>query len=113
MIEIKNHIVTSTEGRIIHRLGSEVYFPSGKGSATATDTPESFEEVDAIPSPSPDASAYRAEVERLIAERYTVGQEIQFAREKELAGAAYADYLAYVEQCKVRAKDAMAANANS
>lgn len=89
---------------MIHRLGTEVYFPSGKGSATATDAPEAFEEVDAMPAPAPDESAYRAEVERLIAERYTVGQEIQFAREKEQAGAAYADYLAYVEQCKARAK---------
>lgn len=109
MIEIKNHIVTSSEGRMIHRLGTEVYFPSGKGSATATDAPEAFEEVDAMPAPAPDESAYRAEVERLIAERYTVGQEIQFAREKELAGADYADYLAYVEECKVRAKSAMEA----
>lgn len=46
---------------------------------------------------------YRARTEALIAERYTIGQEIQFAREKDSAEG-YAAYLAYVEECKTRAR---------
>ena len=54
--------------------------------------------------PAQPEGAYRAEAERLIALRYTTGQEIQFAREKE-AVEGYAAYLEYVEECKVRARE--------
>ena len=66
------------------------------------DTADSFEELSADDTPAYTREQYRAEVERLIAERYTTGQEIQFAREKESADG-YTDYLAYIEQCKARA----------
>lgn len=100
MIQIENNQVFSTEGKHIHRPGSDVYFR--RGTVAAGDTPADFEEVDQVPQYT--KAQYNAEVERLIALRYTTGQEIQFAREQQAAGKKYADYLAYVEECKQTAK---------
>lgn len=101
MIEIKKHVVYSTEGLKIRRKNSESFFASGKGTALPSDVPDNFEEVSSDTYIS--LLSYRKEVERLISERYSIGQEIQFAREKETAGDSYAEYLAYVEDCKVKA----------
>lgn len=100
MIKLEKHQVFSTDGKYIHRVGTDTYFK--RGTTIKGDTADNFEEVDAIPAFT--KSEYNAEVERLIAERYTTGQEIQFAREKDAAGQKYAEYLAFVDHCKGQAK---------
>lgn len=101
MIKIENRQVYSTEGKYIRRVGTDSYFK--RSTVLKTDTEADFEEVDELPKYTKEE--YNAEVERLIAERYTTGQEIQFAREQSQAGDKYAEYLAYVELCKVKAKE--------
>ena len=69
-----------------------------------------WEEVDSAPAYT--KADYDREVERLIAERYTTGQEIQFAREKEEAREKFTEYLAYVEACKLRAVENLTGHGN-
>ena len=87
MIQKVNGIWKSSDGKKLRRISTGAI--GTLHGALPGDTAESFEELS-------------AETERLIAERYTTGQEIQFAREKEAADG-YTDYLAYIEQCKARA----------
>ena len=97
-------IASDTQGMLVRRKGDNEQ-PFAKGMMLPSDTADNFEEVDPaeLAKTSYTKAEYRAEVEKLIAERYTTGQEIQFAREKETAEG-YAEYLAYIEQCKARAK---------
>lgn len=90
----------STDNGFIHHVGTDTYFKRGCIRTEDLDLYEWVEEQ-----PKYTKAEYNAEVERLIAERYTTGQEIQFAREKADAGQKYADYLAYVEECKQKAKE--------
>ena len=100
MIQKVNGIWSSSDGKKLRRISTGAV--ETLHSALPCDTAESFEELSADDTPAYTREQYRAETERLIAERYTTGQEIQFAREKESADG-YADYLAYIEQCKARA----------
>lgn len=90
--------IVATKGKFLHRVDTEIYVSR---VAVALDTEQEWEEVDSKPVYTKEE--YDREVERLIALRYTIGQEIQFAREKEIAGEKYAKYLAYVEECKTTA----------
>lgn len=99
MITLTDFFAVSSTGKTVHRKGTDVY--GRRISLVEDDTAESFEEVEAAPTFS--RAEYNARVEALIAERYTTGQEIQFAREREAAGEKYTEYLTYVEECKVRA----------
>lgn len=101
MIRIDKNMVSSDAGKLVHKIGSEAYFRMGV--LLPGESADMFEEVDEEP---PFTTAeYNAEVERLIAQRYTTGQEIQFAREKEEAGDKYRQYLEYVDECKRMAKE--------
>lgn len=44
------------------------------------------------------------ETERLIAERYTIKQELAILRQKETKPEEFAEYNAYAEECKAKAK---------
>lgn len=100
MIQKVNGIWQSSDGKKLRRISTGAV--GTLHGALPVDTPESFEELSADDTPAYTREQYRAETERLIAERYSTGQEIQFSREKESADG-YADYLAYIEQCKARA----------
>jgi hypothetical protein len=65
---------------------------------------DNWAEVDASEKPAYNKAQYDKEVERLIALKYSTGQEIQFAREQDSAGEKYKEYLAYIDECKVTAK---------
>jgi hypothetical protein len=54
--------------------------------------PESFEEL------------YGKEIERRIRKRYTVSQELAILRQKDTKPAEFAEYFAFVEQCKAEVK---------
>ena len=68
--------------------------------------PDEWEEADPADFPALSKAEYDAEVERLIALRYSYGKEIEVNRERDARPERYAAYLAYIEECKVRAKEA-------
>lgn len=116
MIEIKGVEVRSTSGKYVHRLGSEAYFKSG--TVLPHESVDDFEEVDSVPDYS--EAEYEAQVAALVRERYTADAEFALQRKAinlaftpvalsedvaERARDEYAEYNAYVEQCKVRARE--------
>jgi hypothetical protein len=48
--------------------------------------------------------SYSELVEQLIRERYTLGQELATLRQKDTKPEEFAEYNAYAEQCKAKAK---------
>lgn len=105
-IKVGNNIMVYIDcdnDHILHRINEENYPIIRHATVSATEA-ANYEEV-ALPDIPISKRIYNAEVERLIAERYTTGQEIQFAREQDKAGEKYVAYLAYVEECKKRATE--------
>lgn len=94
--------ITAGEGMVLRRRGSQE--PSDARHATVTD-PDEWEEIDAAELPALSKAEYDAEVERLIALRYSYGKEIEVNRERDTKPAQFAAYLEYVEECKRQAKD--------
>lgn len=111
MIIIENHQVYSSEGKYICRA-SKPERAFHRCTTVLGETVDDFLEVEAPPAPLPYTKRqYSAEVERLIARRYSHGQEIQLLVEKDADPQAYADYRAYVEQCKLTATENLTARA--
>lgn len=115
MIKIENRQVYSTDGKYVHRLGTDLYFR--RGTTLGTDTEADFEEADEIPPYT--KAEYDAKVAELVRERYTESEE--FALQRKAINAAfspstlsdggngsaleeYSAYNSYVEECKARAK---------
>ena len=48
---------------------------------------------------------YAGEVNRLVRERYTLSEELSLLRRRDTAPAAFAEYSAYVEGCKIEAAE--------
>lgn len=94
--------IEAEEGKVLRRKGSEE--PSAIRQAMVTD-PDEWEEIDAAGQPSQTKAEYDAEVERLIALRYSYGKEIEVNREHDTRPEQFAAYLEYVEECKVRARE--------
>lgn len=92
---------------ILHRIGSDDY--SEIRRATVKD-PEVWEEIAVADIPPYTKAQYDAEVERLIAEKYSHGKEIEVNREHDTKPERFAEYLAYIEECKVRAKENLTKN---
>lgn len=105
MIEIKNKQVYSTEDKPIHRIGTDSYFK--RCMALPTDTEDMFEEVDEIPKYT--KAEYDAKVRELIKARYSVEDEIALINNSRLGNerynAEYEEYLAYRNECKLKAKE--------
>ena len=96
--------ITAGEGTVLRRKGSEE--PSAIRQAMVTD-PGEWEEADPADFPALSKAEYDAEVERLIALRYSFGKEIEVNRERDSKPAQFAAYMAYVEECKRQAKDTL------
>lgn len=99
-------------GHILHRIGSDDY----TGNRHAMVRPEAldlWEEVAESEIPSYRKERYDAEVERLIGVRYTHGKEIEINREREINPERYAEYLAYIEECKRMARETLSAEAEN
>lgn len=94
--------IHADEGKVLRRKGSEE--PSAIRQAMVTD-PGEWEEADPADFPALSKAEYDAEVERLIALRYSYGKEIEVNRERDSKPAQFAAYMAYVEECKRQAKD--------
>ncbi len=102
MIKIENRQVTSTEGRLVRRVGSDVYFR--RATVLDTDTEVDFEEVDSRPAYS--LADYEARVAELIAERYTTAQELALINNYNAGECAeeYAFYQSFRAECKAKAR---------
>jgi len=123
MIKIERNQVFSTDGKVVHRIGTDTYFK--RGSVLPNDTAADFEEVDAAPAYT--KAEYEAKVAELVRERYTESEE--FALQRKAINAAfspatsdadgnsaleeYAAYNTYVEECKSRAKVMLEENGNN
>ena len=99
--------ITAGEGKVLRRRGSQE--PSDARRATVAD-PEEWEDVAAEAIPQYSHEEYCREVERLIALRYSHGREIEVNRERESKPEQFAEYMAYVEQCKVEAVENLTPN---
>lgn len=101
--------IEAEEGKVLRRKGSEE--PSAIRQASVAD-PGEWEEVDPADFPALSKAEYDAEVERLIALRYSYGKEIEVNRERDTRPDQFAAYMAYVEECKRQAKVAIASQNN-
>lgn len=111
MIVIENsRVFSDNDSYICRRSKPDIVFQ--KGLARPNESADDFDEVDEPPLPYT-KKQYSAEVERLIARRYSSGQEIQLLVERDSDPDAYADYRAYVEQCKLTAARNLTAAAES
>lgn len=106
MIKIENKQVYSTEGKFVHRIGTDTYFK--RGAVLKGDTVADYEEADEVPPYT--KSEYDAEVERLIALRYSYGKEIEVNRERDSKPEQFAAYMAYVEECKATVRANLQSN---
>lgn len=98
--------IEAAPGCVLHRVGSEDWTPQKQ--AVVAD-PEEWEEVTEGDVPAYSKAEYDAEVERLIALRYSHGKEIEVNRERETRPERFEAYLAYVEACKAQAREALMA----
>lgn len=88
------------KSHILHRIGSDDY--TEKRDAHVSN-PVEWEELALSEIPPYTKAEYDAEVERLIAERYSPGKEIEVNREHDTKPEQFAAYMAYIEECKARA----------
>lgn len=109
MIEYNNHRITSDSGKYVRRRSDDL---TAKAIAAMTYAPEEYEEVDELPV-TIDEAAYKAAVERLIRERYTVADELGILRQRDAKPDEFAAYNQYAEQCKAAAKCALQTEADT
>lgn len=86
---------------ILHRIGSDDYSVIRHAMVK---NPNDWEEIAVADIPPYTKAQYDAEVERLIAERYSHGKEIEVNREHDSKPERFAEYLAYIDHCKQQAK---------
>ena len=88
------------KSHILHRIGSDDYTENRDAHVS---NPVEWEELALSEIPPYTKAEYDAEVERLIAERYSHGKEIEVNREHDTKPEQFAAYMAYIEECKARA----------
>lgn len=108
MIEYNNHRITSDSGKYVRRRSDGL---TAKAIAAMTYNADDYEEVDEMPVAF-DEAAYKAAVERLIRERYTVADELGILRQRDTKPQEFAEYNAFAEACKAKARAEIAAEAD-
>lgn len=108
MIEYNNHRITSDSGKYVRRLADGL---TATAIAAMTYNADDYEEVDELPV-SFDETAYKAAVERLIRERYSVADELGILRQRDTKPEEFAAYNAFAEACKAQARAEIAAEAD-
>lgn len=98
----------SDSGKYVRRLADGL---TAKAIAAMTYAPEEYEEVDELPV-TMDEAAYKAAVERLIRERYSVADELGILRQRDTKPQEFAEYNAFAEACKAQARAEIAAEAD-
>lgn len=102
--ETNQWALDADEGHYLHKIGSDEYAPIRHATVPASEVDNGEEiAVDAVPRYT--KAQYDAEVERLIAEHYSHGKEIEINREATTKPERFAEYLEYIEECKRRAKE--------
>lgn len=98
--------IEAAQGCVLHRVGSE---DGAHVRQAVVADPGEWEEIAEGDVPAYSKAEYDAEVERLIALRYSHGKEIEVNRERETRPERFEAYLAYVEACKAQAREALMA----
>lgn len=98
--------IVAAEGKWLHRIGTEAYF---KRAIMGKNGMADFEEVDDVPKFT-DAE-YSERVNALIRERYSDSEELSILRQRDEKPTQFAEYYAYCEECKSRAKEMLTARA--
>lgn len=106
MIQYENHRITSDSGKYVRRISDGL---TAKAIAAMTYNADDYKEVDEMPMTF-DESAYKAAVERLIRERYTVADELGILRQRDTKPEEFAEYNDFAEACKAQARAEIAAN---
>ena len=96
--------IVAADGKWLHRLGTEAFF---KRAILAHNGTADFEEVDEVPKYT-DAE-YSERVNALIRERYDESRELSILRQRDEKPTEFAEYYAYCEECKSRAKAELSA----
>lgn len=98
----------SDSGKYVRRLADGL---TAKAIAAMTYNADDYEEVDEMPVAF-DEKAYKERVESLIRERYSVADELGILRQRDTKPEEYAEYYAFAEACKAKARAEIAANGN-
>lgn len=102
MIEINNaRVAFSTEGKYIRRKG-QPKAEIRRIAALPGESADSFEEFDELPAFT--EADYNARVSALIRERYSLDAELAVQRQKDAKPDEFAQYNAFCEACKERAR---------
>lgn len=96
--------IVAAEGKWLHRIGTEAYF---KRAIIGTADLSEYEEVDELPKFT-DAE-YSERVNALIRERYDESAELSILRQRDEKPTQFAEYFAFCEACKSRAKAELSA----
>lgn len=96
--------IVAAEGKWLHRIGTEAYF---KRAIMGKNGTADFEEVDEVPKYT-DAE-YSERVNALIRERYSDSEELSILRQRDEKPSQFAEYFAFCEECKCRAKAELSA----
>ena len=96
--------IVAAEGKWLHRIGTEAYF---KRAIMGKNGTADFEEVDEVPKYT-DAE-YSERVNALIRERYSDSEELSILRQRDEKPSQFAEYFAFCEECKSRAKAELSA----
>ena len=96
--------IVAAEGKWLHRIGTEAYF---KRAIMGKNGTADFEEVDEVPKYT-DAE-YSERVNALIRERYDESRELSILRQRDEKPTQFAEYFAFCEECKTRAKAELSA----
>lgn len=105
MIVIENNEVYSDEGKVIKDLKTGAII--GRSQVLPDATIEDFEEIDEEPKYSEEE--YKLKVQELIAEKYSLSDEIALINnlkgDKDEYFIEYDEYMKYREECKAKARE--------
>ena len=99
--------IVAAEGKWLHRIGTEAYFQRAIIGNNGTADLSEFEEVGDVPKYT-DAE-YSERVNALIRERYSESAELSILRQRDEKPSQFAEYFAFCEECKKRAKAELSA----
>lgn len=100
-MEIIGKEIVAADGKWLHRIGTEAYFRRAIVGANGADD---FEEVEDADVPKFTDAEYSERVNALIRERYSESAELSILRQRDEKPERFAEYYAFCEECKTRAK---------
>lgn len=97
--------LTTDADHILHRIGTDDYTDNRR--ATVSD-PDQWEEIPVADIPPYAKEEYKAKIVSLVREKYDLDDECAILRQRDTKPGEFAEYNAYVEQCKAAAKTYLA-----